>query len=73
MSRKPPAVASAHGTVAALKRHHPGSAEAAEAARNLRAAVLADHIRRVVDEAPPLTPEQLDRLSLLLRPSGGDG
>lgn len=28
---------------------------------------LADHITRVVDAAPPLTPEQRDRLAVLLR------
>lgn len=28
---------------------------------------LAEHIRRAVDAAPPLTPEQLERLSTLLR------
>ena len=30
-------------------------------------AVLADYIKRVVDEAPPLTPAQRDRLAVLLR------
>lgn len=37
------------------------------ARRNLRAERLADHIRRVVDEAPPLTDEQRDKLATLLR------
>lgn len=37
------------------------------ARRDLRAERLADHIRRVVAEAPPLTPEQRDKLSTLLR------
>lgn len=41
-----------------------------DARRDLRAARLADYIRRVVDAAPPLTPEQRDRLAALLR--GGD-
>jgi hypothetical protein len=31
---------------------------------------LEDHIRRVVDAAPPLTAEQRDKLALLLRGSG---
>jgi hypothetical protein len=44
------------------------------ARRELRAATLADRIRRTVDEWPPLTPEQRDRLALLLRaPSTVDG
>ena len=30
----------------------------------------AEHIRRVVDSAPPLSPEQRDRLALLLRGAG---
>lgn len=32
----------------------------------LRAEQLAEHIRRVVDQAPPLTDEQRGRLALLL-------
>jgi len=32
---------------------------------------LADYVRRTVDKAPPLTPEQRDRLALLLRPTEG--
>lgn len=35
--------------------------------RNLRAARLADYIRKTVDAAPPLTVEQRDRLAVLLR------
>lgn len=35
----------------------------------LKAANAADYIRRLVDEAPPLTSEQRDRLAVLLRPS----
>ena len=38
-----------------------------EARREFKASTLADHIRATVDEAPPLTPEQRDRLALLLR------
>lgn len=36
-------------------------------ARDYAAAKLEDHIRRVVDLAPPLTAEQRDRLAGLLR------
>lgn len=47
----------------------------ADARRELKAARLADYITRVVDEAPPLTGEQRNRLALLLRgtPNGGAG
>lgn len=34
---------------------------------NLKAARAEDYIRRVVAEAPPLTPEQRDRIASLLR------
>lgn len=39
------------------------------ARRNLRTERLAEHIARVVAEAPPLTPDQRDRLATLLRPA----
>jgi excisionase family DNA binding protein len=42
-----------------------------EADRDLAAERLAEHVQRVVDAAPALTPEQRDRLALLLR-AGGD-
>lgn len=40
--------------------------ELIEARRNLAAERLADHIKRVVDQAPPLSPEQRSRLAGLL-------
>lgn len=33
-----------------------------------RAAARAEHVRAVVDLFPPLTPEQRDRIAVLLRP-----
>jgi len=27
----------------------------------------ADHVRKLVDQAPPLTPEQIDKLAILLQ------
>lgn len=42
--------------------------ELVDARRNLAAEKLAEHVRRVVDAAPPLTPEQRDRIAALLRP-----
>jgi hypothetical protein len=65
----------ANARVAALKRHRPADDPAImEATRDLRAARLEEHIRRVVDTAPVLSTAQRDRLSVLLRPaaSGGD-
>ena len=41
------------------------------ARQNLRAARLEDYIRRTVDQAPPLTAEQRERIAALLRPSAG--
>ncbi|SFS15703.1 hypothetical protein SAMN04487783_2107 [Agrococcus baldri] len=38
-----------------------------EARRNLKAARLAEYVERVVAEAPPLTPQQRDRIASLLR------
>ena len=56
--------------LAAARRHHPNAAETEGLARDFRAVRLAEHIRRVVDAAPPLSPEQRDRLALLLRGAG---
>lgn len=52
---------------------NPDDPELLDARRNLRAAKLAEHIARVVAEAPPLTPEQRDRLAILLRGGASDG
>jgi hypothetical protein len=55
--------------VAAWRRHHPNGPTTEQLARDFKADRLAEHIRRVVDAAPPLTAEQRDRLSALLRTS----
>lgn len=47
-------------------------ADTTELRRRLKADRLEDYIKRTVDAAPPLSPEQRDRLALLLRPSGGE-
>lgn len=49
----------------AVQRRNP-EAEAI-ARRNLAAAKLAAYVQRVVDEAPPLTAEQMDRITALLQ------
>ncbi len=51
----------------AVRFHGPDAPQTADARRDLAAANLAAYIRRVVDQAPPLTSEQRDRLALLLR------
>lgn len=42
---------------------------ASSAARRVRPIPLHEHVRRIVDSAPPLTAEQRDRIATLLRPS----
>lgn len=49
-----------------------GDEQAADdARRDLRAELLAEHVTRVVEAAPPLTAEQRERLVRILRPGGG--
>lgn len=59
------------GRVAALTRSRSvDDPDLVNARRNLKAERLADYIRKTVDTAPPLTPEQRDRLALLLNAGG---
>lgn len=59
------------GRVGALSRSRADDDPDLIGARHgLRVAKLEDHIRKVVAEAPPLTPEQRDRLAGLLRGGG---
>jgi len=44
--------------------------ELVEARRNMRALKLEEYVLRVVDEAPPLTNEQRERIAALLRAGG---
>lgn len=55
--------------LAAAVRHHPDK-DHTEARRDLAAATLEQHVRRVVAEAPPLTEAQRDRIASLLRAGG---
>lgn len=67
-----PAARAQLGVVAKKAKKSPTAehrAAVVEARRLHAEAALAEHIRRVVDAAPDLSPEQLDRLALLLRPS----
>ena len=52
--------------IAAASRHHPDT-DLTPLRRDLAAEGLADHIAKTVAEAPPLTSEQVDRLTGLLR------
>ena len=61
---------STRARVAAMQRHHPDEPETVEVKRQFRADRLAEHISRVVDSAPPLSPAQRDRLAQLLRGAG---
>lgn len=71
MAHITPAVARNRALVASLSRSRQSDdPELAAAKSTLKAEVLAEHIRRTVDNWPPLTPEQTDRLAILLR--GGD-
>lgn len=54
-------------TIAAITRHNgPDDPRLPELQRDLRAAELEEHIRKLVDSAPPLTDEQRSRLAGLL-------
>ncbi|SDV00469.1 hypothetical protein SAMN04488544_3323 [Microlunatus sagamiharensis] len=58
--------------VASLTRSRPANDPDLIAARqSLKASRLADHIRSVVESAPPLTTEQRARIASLLRSDGG--
>ena len=57
--------------IARTKRSDP-QADVTELRRQLKAERLEDYIARTVDEAPPLTDDQRDRLALLLRGGGND-
>jgi len=66
-------IPSAKSRLGAYERHRgPNDPATLDARRDLRAAVLEDHIKRIVDQAPPLTAEQIDRLAVLLRGGGAD-
>lgn len=56
--------------VTALLRHRPNDPKTDELAARFKDDRLVQHIRSVVDSAPPLTTEQSDRLAVLLRGAG---
>lgn len=63
-------IRSAKARLAVATRHHP-KADHTTLKRNLKAANLESYVQNVVASWPPLLPEQLDRVAVLLRPGGG--
>ncbi|GAA3681877.1 hypothetical protein GCM10023081_19960 [Arthrobacter ginkgonis] len=57
--------------IAHAKRRDP-NADVTELRRKMKAERLEAYVAQAVAEAPPLTPDQLDRIAVLLRPAGGD-
>lgn len=65
------ALAKARSQVAVAHRRH--DPEAIEVARqDFATEKIAAYIEKVVSQAPPLTPEQVDRLRVLLEPARRD-
>lgn len=64
-----PDVASARARSAAYQRHRaPDDPDLVTARRDLAAVTLEQHVRKIVEAAPPLTDEQRERIAALLRP-----
>ncbi len=60
-------VATLKSRLGAIQRHHPDDHEAIDRARaELKDAKAQEYVRKLVSEAPPLTPEQRDRLAIIL-------
>ncbi|MEJ3658769.1 hypothetical protein WEH80_38020 [Actinomycetes bacterium KLBMP 9759] len=67
----PDPVLARRGRLNALQRYRGDNDPAVlEARRDLAAEVLAEHVRRIVAAAPPLTESQRERIAALLRPAG---
>ena len=74
MSSFPLTTNQARARVAGYSRNHAADSPVlVDARRDLKAAKLAAYIARVVDDVPPLTPEQRDVIVSLLRPPGISG
>ena len=59
----------ASAKVGGLARHRDSNdPDLTDARRDLRAAELEEHVRRIVDQAPALTAEQRTKVAALLRP-----
>lgn len=60
--------------IAALSRSRPkNDPELIEARQRLKTLRLEAHVQKALDQAPPITPEQANRIASLLRPvTGGE-
>lgn len=59
--------------VASLSRSRPADdPELVEARQNLKALRLEEYVRKTVEQAPPLSDDQLQTIASLLQPRGGD-
>lgn len=56
----------------AKRNHHPNDPVIVAAHRELITARLMSHVSEILTGAPPLTAEQVERISALLRSAGGD-
>jgi hypothetical protein len=64
-----PAVFSRRNRLNAMQRHHGrDDPRVVEMRREVAADAIARYVRKVVDEAPPLTADQRDAIAALLRP-----
>jgi hypothetical protein len=69
-----PEVSHRRAQVAASKRHRGADdPRSMDAVRELRETMLAEHIQRIVAQAPPLSAEQRNRLAVLLLGAPGGG
>jgi hypothetical protein len=59
--------------IANHRRNHPDDDPPAGLYRDHAAARIESYIREIVDLAPPLTPDQRNRIALLLRPTSTAG
>lgn len=71
MARPSPAVSHPRAIQSALSRYRsPDDPALLAAKRDTRAEVLIEHVERVVNEFPPLTDAQVERIAALLRAGG---
>jgi hypothetical protein len=66
-----PSITHTRAQLAAGRRHHPDQ-DHTGLQTELKALTLEQHVRRIVDSAPPLTSDQLDRIARILVPIGGE-
>jgi hypothetical protein len=72
MAAKSPVRQHLVSTIAAIEKHNgPGDKRLTDLRAKLATENIADHIRKVVDAAPPLSASQRERLALLLHPGNG--